>query len=195
MTLSGRVPSADEIATINATHFVTTPLKPADLLFVFGTREGVARRVDEACRLWREGFCRRAIVSGGITPGVDVSECAIIKTAMVARGFPADLILEEHQAMNTGENVTFSLPIIDARIGLANISSVICLGNAWTARRYPMTLHRHWPAVEKMLVTVNSFETPVELWHTNPLFRALVLAEWDKIAPYKDKGFIADWPS
>ena len=34
---------AAEIAAISATHFVKTPLKPADLLFVFGTREGVAR--------------------------------------------------------------------------------------------------------------------------------------------------------
>ncbi len=194
MNLSDRAPSADEIAAINAAHFVQTPLKPADLLFVFGTREGVALRVKEACRLWQEGFCRWVIVSGGVTPGADISECAIIKSAMVARGMPADVILEEHRALNTGENVIFSLPVLDARIGLANIRSVICLGNAWTARRYPMTLHRHWPAMEKMLVTVNSFETPVESWHTNPVFRALVLAEWDKIEPYKEKGFIAEWP-
>ena len=69
--------------------------------------------------------------------------------------------------MNTGENVIFSLPVIEAALGLQNIRSVICLGNTWTARRYPMTLHRHWPEVEKMLVTVDSFETPRALWHTD----------------------------
>ena len=73
--------------------------------------------------------------------------------------------------MNTGENVIFSLPVIDAALGLENIRSVICLGNTWTARRYPMTLHRHWPEVEKMLVTVDSFTTPRALWHTDPEFR------------------------
>jgi hypothetical protein len=41
---SGRVLSAEEIAEINATHLIKTPLKPADLLFVFGTREGVEQR-------------------------------------------------------------------------------------------------------------------------------------------------------
>lgn len=189
-----RVPSAETIAAINAVHFPITPLKPADLLFVFGTREGVAQRVAAACRLWRERMFLFAIVSGGVTPGGDASECAVIKAAMVARGVPADLILEEHRATNTGENVIFSLPVIDARLGLANIRSVICLGNAWTSRRYPMTLHRHWPEVEKMLVTVNSFATPLEQWHTDPVLRALVLAEWDKIGPYKEKGFIAEWP-
>ena len=68
------------------------------------------------------------------------------------------------------------------------------LGNTWTARRYPMTLHRHWPEVEKMLVTIDVFATPRALWHTDPEFRRRILAEWDKIEPYKAKGFIAEWP-
>ena len=189
-----RLPSEAEIAEINARHLVSTPIKPADLLFLFGTREDVERRVDEACRLWREGYFRWSIVSGGITPGSPFSECEIIKSAMVARGIPAERILEEHGSTNTGENVIFSLPVIDAALGLANIRNVICLGNSWTARRYPMTLHRYWPEVTKMLVTVDSFATPLSLWHTDPEFRRRILSEWDKIEPYRAKGFIAEWP-
>jgi len=188
-------PTADEIVEINRTHLIDTPLRPADLLFMFGTREDVGLRADTAARLWREGLFRWSIVSGGVTPGSEQSECTIIKAAMVAAGIPADLILEEHRAMNTGENVIFSLPIIDAALGLRNIRSVICLGNTWTARRYPMTLHRHWPDVEKMLLTVDSFATPRALWHTNVEFRRRVLHEWDKIEPYRARGFIAEWPA
>ena len=113
---------------------------------------------------------------------------------MVAGGMAADLILEEHRAMNTGENVVFSLPIIDAALGLKNIRSVICLGNTWTGRRYAMTMHRHWPEVEKMLLTIDGFATPREQWHTDPEFRRRVLTEWAKIEPYKARGFIAEWP-
>lgn len=189
-----RVPTDAEIAEINARHLIRTPIKPADLLFVFGTREDVDRRVDEAFRLWREGFFRWSIVSGGVTPGSQLSECEIIKPAMVARGIPPEQILEERRSTNTGENVIFSLPIVETALGLANIRSVICLGNTWTARRYAMTLHRHWPEVEKMLVTVDSFNTPAELWHTDPEFRIRMLREWDKIEPYRAKGFIAEWP-
>jgi uncharacterized SAM-binding protein YcdF (DUF218 family) len=194
MDRSTRLPSEREIADINARHLITTPIKSADLLFVFGTREDVARRVDEAHRLWREGVFRWSIVSGGLTPGSPLPECEIIKSAMVAKGIPPERILEERCATNTGENVIFSLPLIDAAIGLANIRSVICLGNTWTARRYPMTLHRHWPEVEKMLITVDSFATPRTLWYTDSQFRARVLTEWDKIEPYMAKGFIAEWP-
>jgi uncharacterized SAM-binding protein YcdF (DUF218 family) len=188
------LPSEAEIAAINAQHLIDTPLKPADLLFVFGTRQDVEQRVEEACRLWREGYFRWSIVSGGITPGSERSECAIIADVMIGRGLPAEKILREDRAKNTGENVIFSLPVIDAALGLSNIHSVICLGNTWTARRYPMTLHRHWPEVEKMLVKVDSFATPRALWHTDPEFTRRILWEWDKIEPYKAKGFIADWP-
>lgn len=191
---TARTLTADEIAEITRTHLINTPLRPADLLFVFGTREDVALRVDTAARLWRDGFFRWSIVSGGVTPGSEQSECTIIKAAMVAAGIPAELVLEEHRAMNTGENVIFALPVIDAALGLPNIRSVICLGNTWTARRYPMTLHRHWPDVEKMLLTVDSFATPRALWHLDAEFRRRVLHEWDKIGPYRARGFIAEWP-
>lgn len=194
VTTAMRRPTETEIAAINARHLIETPLRPADLLFVFGTRQDVEVRVDEACRLWRAGYFRWAIVSGGVTPGSELSECEIIANAMVARGVPTDIILREDRATNTGENVIFSLPIIDRALGLANISSVICLGNTWTARRYPMTLHRHWPQVEKMLVTVDSFATPRALWHTDAEFSRRMLGEWDKIEPYKARGFIAEWP-
>jgi uncharacterized SAM-binding protein YcdF (DUF218 family) len=192
--LPDRTLSADEIAKINAEHLITTSLKPADLLFVFGTREGVAERVKVAHQLWRDEHCRWLVVSGGPTLGLDVTECEVITDALLARGVPAELIIKEDRATNTGENVIFSLPLIDARLGLKNIRSVICLGNMWTARRYPMTLQRHWPDVEKMLVTVNHYRTPTGLWHTDPALRARVVSEWDKIERYKAKGFIADWP-
>jgi uncharacterized SAM-binding protein YcdF (DUF218 family) len=189
-----RILDAAEIAKINATHLITTPLKPADLLFVFGTRVDEVLRAETACRLWRDGLFRTAIVSGGVTAGSHLSECAVIKPLMIGGGVPAERILEEHRATNTGENVMFSLPIIDAALGLNNVRSVICLGNTWTGRRYAMTLHRHWPEVEKMLITVDSFKTPRALWHTDGEFRRRVLSEWDKIEPYKARGFIAEWP-
>ena len=37
---------------------------------------------------------------------------------MVAGGIPAERILEEHRATNTGENVIFSLPVLEAALGL-----------------------------------------------------------------------------
>lgn len=185
--------SADLVARINAEHLITTPLRAADLLFVFGTRRGVNQTIDAAIDLWHRSFFRHAIVSGGATQGDPRSECSIMKAAMVRGGVPASVVLEEHRATNTGENVIFSLPVIEAALGRANVATVICLGKVCTARRYPMTLQRHWPEVTKMLATINPYGVPVERWHQDATFRERVLAEWHKIEPYKAQGFIADW--
>src|SRR3954451_20723281 len=45
---SERIPDAGEIAAINAPHSADTALKPADLLFVFGTREDDLLRAEKA---------------------------------------------------------------------------------------------------------------------------------------------------
>src|SRR6476469_9396683 len=111
------MPTRAEIDAINAEHLIVTPLHPADLLFVFGTRVDVDERVDEAVRLWREGYFRWSIVSGGITAGLDCSGCDIIADAMMARGIPAELTLREDRAMNTGATAAFALPIIDTALG------------------------------------------------------------------------------
>ena len=47
---SQRLPSAAEIAEINAKHLIQTPLRLADLLFVFGTREDVELRAEDLRR-------------------------------------------------------------------------------------------------------------------------------------------------
>lgn len=107
-----RLPTEQEIADINARHLISTPI---DLLFVFGTREDVARRVDEAFRLWREGLFRWSIVSGGVTPGSKLSECEIIKAAMVARGIPAERILEEHRSTTPAKTSCSRCPLSKPR--------------------------------------------------------------------------------
>jgi len=121
---------------------------------------------------------------------------------MVARGIPPERILEEHRSTNTGENVIFSLPVLESALGLNNIRSVICLGNTWTARRYPMTLQRHSPEAATALARGGE-----DADHRRQFFNiAGALAyrsgvppprarEWDKIEPYKARGFIADWPA
>ena len=179
---------------INREHFIETKVVPADLLFVFGTRHGVPEFVAEAARLWREGFYRHAIVSGGATRGDPEPEATALKRRMVDAGVPADIVLTEDQATNTGENVIFSLPIRDAQLGLSNIRSLIAIGKLCTSRRYLMTLQRHWPTVEKMLVAINWFGVSQHEWHLHPLSRSRVIGEYAKIAPYLERGFIAPWP-
>lgn len=182
------------VSKINSEHLISTPLQPADLLFVFGTRHGTNLFIDKVTELWQGGYFKYVIVSGGKTPGGETSEATEMHDLLVSAGVPKERILCEHAAMNTGENVIFSLPIIEREIGLEAIQSVIALGKLCCSRRYLMTLERHWPNVEKMLVAINWFGVPREEWHLHAQSRQRVLSEYNKIQPYLDKGFIAEWP-
>ena len=187
--------SDDLVRAINTRHLVQTPLKPADLLFVFGTREGVDEFVEAIVKLWRDGYCRHILISGGPTWSNPDTEAFVLRRALLQAGVPDAAILIEPRATNTGENVIFSLPIIERRIGLRNIRSVIALGKVCTSVRYLMTLQRHWPEVEKMLVAVNYFGHPIAQWPEHAAARERIMREWHKLAPYKAAGFIADWPA
>jgi len=186
--------SDDLVRAINARHLVTTPLAPADLLFVFGTREGVDEFVEAIASLWHDGFCRHILISGGPTWNNDDAEAFVLQRGIIGAGVPESVILLEPRATNTGENVIFSLPIIEAQIGLKNIRSLIALGKVCTSVRYLMTLQRHWPEVDKMLFPVNHFGHPIEAWPKHSVTRERILREWRKLEPYKTAGFITDWP-
>jgi uncharacterized SAM-binding protein YcdF (DUF218 family) len=195
MNDAGAEPISDDLVrSINARHLVTTPLRPADLLFVFGTREGVDEFVEAITELWRNGFCRHILISGGPTWNNDDAEAFVLRRGIIGAGVPESVILLEPRATNTGENVIFSLPIIDAQLGRKNIRSLIALGKVCTSVRYLMTLQRHWPEVEKMLFAVNYFGHPIEAWPQHAITRERILREWRKLEPYKAAGFIADWP-
>jgi uncharacterized SAM-binding protein YcdF (DUF218 family) len=182
------------IEAVNRTLLIRTPLEPADLLFFFGTRHAEAQMIEAAADLWRRGFCRWVLITGGPTGGVAEDEATVLSRGLVAAGVPAEAILTEHRASNTGENVIFALPILEAKLGLARIESLIALGKTATSARYLMTLQRHWPRVRKMLVTVNHLPHPIEEWPLHPDMRARVLSEWRKLADYRERGFIADLP-
>jgi uncharacterized SAM-binding protein YcdF (DUF218 family) len=177
---------------INAYLLVRTEIEPADLCFVFGTRHGVPEFCDEIARLWHEDYAPRVHVSGGLTPGGSRTEAAVIRDGLVERGIPPERISVEERATNTGENVRFSLPILDREIGLGDISSLIAVGKLCTSRRYLMTLQRHWPEVRKMLLPVHYHAVPRDRWMDHDELHERIVGEWRRIGPYFERGFIAE---
>ena len=45
--------------------FITTPIKPADLLIVFGTTYGFNEYVEGILKLYNEGFVKTILLTGG----------------------------------------------------------------------------------------------------------------------------------
>ncbi len=180
------------VEAINAYLLVRSEIEPADLGFIFGSRHGVERFCDETARLWHEGYFPHVLVSGGVTPGDTRSEASILRELLVERGVDKRAILVEEQATNTGENVMFSMPVIERSLGLVNVRSVIAIGKFCTSRRYVMTLERHWPGVRKMLHPIHYHDVARDRWMEDNELCTRILGEWERIVPYFEKGFIAE---
>ena len=169
-----------------------TDLKPADIAFLFGSRHGLEEFYETTMELLQADMYKYLVISGGVTGDWQESEAGVIKQALIERGHPEDRILVEDRATNTGQNVEFALPIIDDRIGLENVGSIIAIGKMPSARRYLMTLERWWPEPTKMIAPVNYFGVPREKWYENDDFRTRVLADLKKIPGYVEQGFLVE---
>ncbi|MBS0277162.1 MAG: YdcF family protein [Proteobacteria bacterium] len=184
------VPPADH-ARIGRYMLVRTVIEPADLCFVFGSRDGVDAYVDTVATHFQAGYFPRIVIAGGDTGG-DIAEADDIKARLVARGVNAAAIICERASTNTGENVAMAMPLIDREIGLENIRSLIAVGKISSSRRFLMTLKRHWPEPRRMLLPVNYFGAGADLWWEDEAFRMRVMREWNKIPSYIEKGFLAE---
>ena len=171
---------------------VKTPLGPADLAFVFGTRHGITNFADQIANYWHKDFFPWILIAGGPTRGHRLAEGDVLKNALVDRGVAPDRIICERRSTNTGQNVEFSLPIIDQHLGLQNVRSLIAVGKVSSSRRYLMTFELHWPGPKKMILPINYFAVAEHEWTMDPDFKSRVLAEWEKIPRYEQTGFLKD---
>lgn len=170
---------------------VETPLAVADVCLVFGNPHA-DHLAESAADLYHQGYFALIVVSGAPATDDGRPEAHRMRDVLVAKGVPADKILVEDKARNCGENVVLSMAILEEKVGLGNIKSVLAIGHIQASRRFLMTLERHWPEVLKMFTTHNCFGVPKEEWHTDPHFKSLVLAEYEKVPDYKAKGFIRE---
>jgi uncharacterized SAM-binding protein YcdF (DUF218 family) len=164
-------------------------LFPAKFALVFGTRHGVPMFVSEILSLYHKGYFEKVIVSGGATAPGAPSEASTISAALVQRGFPERVMILEHKAVNTGENVAFSRDLI----GELKLEGLLLIGKVSSKRRYIMTVRKQWPEVRKICCHgVNYFSSPEALWWKDREFRCRVISEYRKIPIYIEKGFVSE---
>jgi len=181
-----------DLPAIAAYVMPDAPAQPSDVGFLFGTRHGVEEFCAATLALWRAGMFRVLLVSGGVTPGAARPEAEVIGARLVELGLPASILVLETAATNTGQNVILGRAALSARLDVKAVRSVLAIGKACAGRRYLMTLERHWPGLALSLCPVNYFGVAGDCWHEHAEFRARVLAEYEKIPGYIERGFISE---
>lgn len=181
---------------IQAKMLPKTELKPADLLIVFGTTYGIDLFVENIVNLYQKGFCKYVLCTGGNVARYGTktaAESVIIKDLLVENGVPADKILMETSSKNTGENLQFSIPILEEKFdGVGGIKTIIGVGKIHATLRFLMTMCKYFPASEKMFFPINVFGCDENLWYLNDKFYQKLMAEVEKVDEYLEKGFMAE---
>lgn len=164
-------------------------LFPTTYALVFGTRHGIPQFVDDTHKLYKDGYFKRLIISGGITDGGRCSEAGMMSRQLAERGIPKSVMILEGRARNTEENVRFSR----AEVEDPNIREILLIGKMSSARRYIMTVRKQWPEIKHICChRVNYFGCEEQFWWKNREFRQRVIGECRKIRSYLEKGHIAE---
>lgn len=94
--------------------FLARPEK-SDCIIILGCRvygtvpsPFLVARVEEGFRLYREGYGKYIIVSGGQGPGEDISEARAMKNYLVSRGVEESRVIIEDKSTSTFTNLRYA---------------------------------------------------------------------------------------
>lgn len=183
----------DEIARITAYLDATTPLpEQADLIFAFGSRMTTAAHL--SAQLYHEGRAPLIVITGGNNRYTGHNEAELFHSILLDANVPSNKIIVEKQSTNTLENVTLALPLIEQKLPLASIRSVLAVCKWMHSRRALMTLKRHLPSgIRYYAHTYEPSSITRQNWHENPrTASANVLKNWENIPKYLEWQHITE---
>ncbi|WP_016907987.1 YdcF family protein [Streptomyces xiaopingdaonensis] len=129
-------------------HRMHHELRPVDAAIGLGSHDlGVAAR---SADLYREGFFKTLVCTGGNSPTTAEvfprGEAVHYREHAIDLGVPAEAILLEPNAGNTGQNITFSRKLL-AAAGM-HPASVLLVSKPYMERRAFATARKLWPDVD-----------------------------------------------
>lgn len=109
--------AAVELPVIIAGHF-TRP-EPAEVMIVLGSRvighepgPMLRPRLDEAVKLFRQGYAPAVIVSGAQGNDEEAAEAFVMRDYLIKQGIPGEKIITEAASFNTYQNLANSKAIM-----------------------------------------------------------------------------------
>jgi uncharacterized SAM-binding protein YcdF (DUF218 family) len=119
--------------------------KKSDAIFVFCSMD--TRVAERAAELFNQGMADTMLISGGLgklSKNVfDTSEAEVFSDIVKNLGVPADRIITEGKATNTGENILFTFRLLQEKNIMFN--SFILVQKPYMERRTYAAFMKQWP--------------------------------------------------
>ncbi|MBY0085563.1 YdcF family protein [Brevibacillus sp. M2.1A] len=78
-----------------------------------GPSPGLRERLEQAATLYEEGYVSKLLVTGGLGEGKTITEAAVSKNYLVAKGIPEEDILLESKSTSTYENLLYGQQVLE----------------------------------------------------------------------------------
>jgi len=155
---------------------VQDELKKADVIIVLGG--GGNKRVEEAARLYKKGYSKYMIMTGGLNI-VQTNEAKRMRHHATHLDIPDENIILEPKAQHTYEHPIFVKPIIQAR----GFRSAIVVSSPFHMRRTAMLFDRAFKnsGIKFIYYPVQDSWFKIDEWWKNDTFRRIVSNEYKKL--------------
>ncbi|GGP35093.1 YdcF family protein [Streptomyces calvus] len=166
-------------------------VRPCSVAIGLGSHDlGVA---DTTAALYRDGMAPLIVFTGATSrttrDRMPRGEAEHYRERALALGVPADAILVEPNARNTGENITFSRALL-ADQGIA-VSSVLLVCKPYEERRAYATARKLWPEVEWICASASmSFAEYITTIGDERLVIDMLVGAQQRLMIYPDEGFM-----
>ncbi len=177
-------------------HHIGHVIKPCDIMLVLGSYD--LRVADHAASLYQQNLALQVIISGGIahtddllTTGWNKPEADIFAERMIEHGVPADKILRETAATNTGQNYSLAKQVLDTA-GLT-FGSALVVTKPVMERRAIATADIQWPDKDVVItsppITMQDYfigslkDAAIEI--------AIMVGDMQRLQTYPEKGFMS----
>lgn len=168
---------------------------------VIGGAGAMIDSAERAAELYHVGVSQRIVVSGFANPyhGATETEATLLGRRLQRLAVPDSAILFEHQAANTGENITRSAQLLAGTAIQAE--DIILIHKPYMTRRFLATAEAQWPHPQPRLY-VTSQPTTVEAYYqlyevtygSAAMMLTLMLGDYERIKSYPDRGFSTPQP-
>ncbi|MEF9952964.1 MAG: YdcF family protein [Clostridium sp.] len=91
-------------------------------------------RMENALKLFKEGYGKKLILSGGQGNGEDITEAEAMRRYFISHGISEDDLIIEDKSTSTYENLLYSKPLMKEN----NINKVVIVSNGYHLKRVSM---------------------------------------------------------
>ncbi len=179
-------------------HFLKQELQKVDCIFVLGSHDPSV--ADYAAQLYHEGYAPYIIFSGGVVRPIaelrnatPKSEAEAFFDIAVAKGVPAEAIILENAATNTGENFIFTRKLLQEK--QLNFKSFILVQKPYMVRRTWATAKVQFADFDFIAIALpDTYESYIARCAENNISKARVISnmtgDLQRLKIYPDKGFL-----